>query len=283
MIAILGGVGAAAAWAGSTLCSSRSTRMIPPASVVAWVACVGLVITAPFVAAAGIPSRLDAGAGGWLLLSGAGNLAGLLVAYLAYQVGDVALIAPIVSTEGAIAAVVALAFGESIRAATAVALAVVATGIALAALPGRAERDLPAEGRSRVVLYAGIAAVCFGASLYATGRAGAELPLAWVLLPFRLLGTVLVALPLALGGRLRLTRRAFPLVLAAGILEVLGFASFTVGARQDLAVAAVLSCQFAAISAVAGYLLFRERLERLQLFGVVTVLAGVTLLGGLRG
>ena len=107
--------------------------------------------------------------------------------------------------------------------------------------------------------------------------------MAWVLLPFRLLGTVLVALPLALSGRLALTRRAAPLVLAAGILEVLGFASFTVGARHDLAVAAVLSCQFAAISAVAAYFLFRERLERLQLVGVVVVLAGVTLLSGLGG
>jgi drug/metabolite transporter (DMT)-like permease len=283
MIAILGGLGAAAAWAGSTLCSSRSTRMIAPASVVAWIALVGLLITAPLVVAAGIPSRLDAGAAGWLLLSGAGNLAGLLVAYLAYRVGDVALIAPIISTEGAIAAVVALAFGESIGAATAATLAVVAVGVALAALPGRAERDIAAGGVSRVVLYAGIAAVCFGASLYATGRAGAELPLVWVLLPFRLLGTVLVALPLALSGRLALTRRAAPLVLAAGILEVLGFASFTVGARHDLAVAAVLSCQFAAMSAVAAYFLFRERLERLQLAGVVVVLAGVTLLSGLRG
>jgi multidrug transporter EmrE-like cation transporter len=72
-------------------------------------------------------------------------------------------------------------------------------------------------------------------------------------------------------------------VLAAGVLEVLGFASFTVGARHSLPVAAVLSTQFAAMSAVAAYFLFRERLERAQLAGVVVVLAGVTLLSALRG
>jgi drug/metabolite transporter (DMT)-like permease len=283
MIAILGGLGAALAWAGSTLCSSRSTRMIPPSAAVAWIALVGLVITAPLVLAAGIPSRLDAGAAGWLALSGAGNLAGLLAAYRAYRVGDVALIAPIVSTEGAIAAVIALAFGQSISFATAATLVVIAAGIALAALPGRAEHDIAAGGVSRVVLYAGVAALCFGASLYATGRAGALLPLAWVLLPFRLLGAVLLALPLAVRGRLVLTRRAAPLVLAAGVFEVLGFASFTVGARHDLAVAAVLSCQFAAMSAVAAYFLFGERLERLQVAGVVIVLAGVSVLSAVRG
>jgi drug/metabolite transporter (DMT)-like permease len=244
---------------------------------------VGLLITAPLVVAAGIPSRLGAGAAGWLLLSGAGNLVGLLAAYRAYRVGDVALIAPIVSTEGAIAAVIAIVFGESIGLATAATLAVIAVGIGLAALSGRAERELAAGGVSQVVLYAGVAALSFGASLYATGRAGTLLPLAWVLLPFRLLGTLFVALPLALRGRLELTRRAVPLVLAAGVLEVLGFASFTVGARHDLAVAAVLSCQFAAISAVAAYVLFRERLDRTQLTGVVVVIAGVTALSGLRG
>jgi drug/metabolite transporter (DMT)-like permease len=283
MIAILGGLGAAVAWAGSTLCSSRSARMIPPASVVAWIAIVGLLITAPLVGAAGIPARLDAGAAGWLLLSGAGNLIGLLVAYMAYREGDVALIAPVISTEGAIAAVIALAFGESIGAATAATLAVIAIGVALAALPAGAPRASAGGRASRVVLYAGVAAVSFGASLYATGRAGAELPIAWVLVPFRVLGTMLLALPLALSGRLALTRRSAPLVLAAGVLEVLGFASFTLGARHDLAVAAVLSCQFAAIAAVAAYFLFRERLQRTQLAGVVVVLTGVSLLSGLHG
>ena len=282
MIAILGGLGAAAAWAASTLCSSRSTRMIAPASVVAWIAVIGLLVTAPFVVADGIPARLDAGEVGWLLLAGAGNLIGLLIAYFAYRVGDVALIAPIISTEGAIAAVIAFAFGERIGSATAATLAVIAFGIALAAMPPRTEVAVAPQVR-RVALYAGAAAVRFGASLYATGRVGSELPLAWVVLPARLLGTLLVAMPLAVSGRLRLTRRAAPLVAAAGVLEVLGFASFTVGARHDLAVAAVLSCQFAALSAIAAYFLFRERLDRTQFAGVVVVLAGVTALSGLRG
>ena len=42
MLAILGGVGAAAAWAVSVLCSSRSSRLIDPMAVVAWVMLVGL-------------------------------------------------------------------------------------------------------------------------------------------------------------------------------------------------------------------------------------------------
>jgi drug/metabolite transporter (DMT)-like permease len=44
----------------------------------------------------------------------------------------------------------------------------------------------------------------------------------------------------------------------------------------------VLSSQFAALAAVAAYVLFKERLSRIQLLGVCTVLVGVALLSALR-
>ena len=50
MIAILSGLGAGVAWAISTLCSSRSSRLIAPVTVVAWVMLTGVVITAPVAA-----------------------------------------------------------------------------------------------------------------------------------------------------------------------------------------------------------------------------------------
>jgi drug/metabolite transporter (DMT)-like permease len=81
MIAIVGGLGAAVAWAISTLCSSRSSRLIAPVTVVAWVMLTGLVITAPVAAIRGIPGNLDTSSGAWLALSGAGNVGGLMLAY----------------------------------------------------------------------------------------------------------------------------------------------------------------------------------------------------------
>ncbi len=282
MIAVLGGFGAAVAWAVSTLCSSRSSRMIGPASVVAWMALTGLVLLMPLILAEGVPARLHGATLAWLALAGAGNVAGLLVAYLAYRVGDVALIAPIICTEGAIAAVIALAFGEHMSTATAVTLAVIAVGVTMAAVsPAGGAASPGASGR--IVALAALAALSFGASLYATGRVSSQLPVAWVVLSARLLAAVFLVLPLACARRLRLTRRAAPLVVIAGVCEVLGFASFTLGARHDIAVAAVLSTQFAALSAIGAYVLFRERLARPQLAGVIVLLAGVSALSGLRG
>lgn len=283
MIAILGGLGAAVAWAISTICSSRSSRLIDPASVVGWVMLVGLVITLPPVLAGGIPHRLDGSPGVWLIVAGAGNVGGLLLAYAAMRIGQVALVAPLLSTEGAIAAVIALLVGESVAPAAGLTLALIAVGILLASLPERGPTPAAAAARHpETVGLAVAAAVSFGASLYAAGRAGAVLPSAWVVLSARLIGSVLVTVPLALSGRLRLTRQALPLVVTSGVCEVLGFIAYTAGARHGIAVAAVLSSQFGALAALAGYVLFKEQLSRIQLTGVAVVLVGVALLSALR-
>jgi drug/metabolite transporter (DMT)-like permease len=281
MIAIIGGLGAAAAWAVSTLCSSRSSRLIQPSSVVAWAMFVGLLVSAPIAAVHGVPSRLDGSPGAWLVLSGTGNVVGLMIAYRAMRIGQVALVAPLISTEGAVAAVIALLAGESVAPGTGVALAAIAVGVCLSAVPPSERVDPGGARRSQAALLAVIAAVSFGVSLYATGKAAAVLPTAWVVLSARLIGTVALGLPLALGGRLQLTRAALPLVVTSGLCEVLGFYSYAIGARHGIAVAAVLSSQFGAIAAVVAYVLLKERLSRIQLGGVVIVILGVAVLTAL--
>ena len=134
----------------------------------------------------------------------------------------------------------------------------------------------------RVALLALVSAGLFGMGLYATGRVGADLTVTWAVLPARVVGVVAVTLPLALTSRLRLTRQALPLVVASGLAEVVGFASFAAGARHGIAVTAVLASQFAAVAAVGAYVLFGERLGRVQLTGVAMILAGVAALSALR-
>ncbi len=282
MLAILGGGGAAFVFAIATICESRSSRMIGPASLLAWVMIVGLAITGPLLALGGAPAGLDERSAAWLAVAGVATVSGLLLAYAALRRGKVGVVAPIVSTEGSIAAVFAVAAGERIASAAAAALGVIAVGIVLAAL-ARETPGIPARpaGR-RAALYAIAAAFAFGTSLYATAQVSLSLPLVWALIPARVTGVVVVALPLAATARLRLTRPAAPLVLVSGICEVAGAALFAFGARHDIAVSAVLASQFAAIAAVAAYFLFHERLARAQLAGVATIVAGVAALSMLQ-
>jgi drug/metabolite transporter (DMT)-like permease len=281
VVAVLGGLGAALMWAASMLCSTRSSRLIGAASVVAWVMLTGLVVNAAAVALGPRPGPLSGADVAALLVAGIGNVVGLLLEYSALRRGKVGLIAPIVSTEGAVAAVLAVATGELLGIASAVLLVVVVCGVVLAAV---APEELPVTGerKSAAVGLATLAALSFGVGIFMTGRLGASLPVAWAMLPPRVVGVVAVTIPLALTRRLRLTRAAVPLVVAAGLAEVLGFASFVVGARHGIAVAAVLASQFAAIASVAAYLLFRERLTRLQLGGVGLIIFGVAALTAIK-
>ena len=84
--------------------------------------------------------------------------------------------------------------------------------------------------------------------------------------------------------RVRPLAEPVPAAIAGGSAgEVFGaLVRMNDGARHNIAVAAVLSSQFAALAAVAAYFLFRERLSRVQLVGVVTIVAGVAVLTALQ-
>jgi drug/metabolite transporter (DMT)-like permease len=277
VIAVLGGLGAAVCWAGAALSAARASRLIGARNVLAWVMLVGFVVVAPLTAAAGLPD-LDGRELGWIALSGAGNVAGLLCSYEAMRLGRVSIVAPITSTEGAIAAVLAVSAGEVLGAGSFVLLAAIAVGVVLASRTESVDAGQPA----RSTFLAVCAAVCFGASLFATARVSLALPLVFALIPPRLVGVAAITVPSAVTRRLHLTRAALPLVVVSGLCEVGGFTSYALGARQGIAVSAVLASQFAAVAAVAAYFLFHERLRPLQIVGVATIAIGVALLTALR-
>jgi drug/metabolite transporter (DMT)-like permease len=275
MLAIFAGSAAAVAFGVSTLCSARSSRSIGAPSTVGWVAMIGLAITLPFIVATSVPPALTGSSGGWLLVSGVGNALGLLLAYQGLRVGKVGVVGPILSTEGAVAALLAVAAGQQLGVPRIAALSVIAVGIGLA---GIARSSTTTSKLAAGAAWAAGAALAFGVSLYATGRAGAVLPLAWALLPPRIVGTAALALPLLAAGRLRLTRRVAPLLLTAAGCEVAGFALYTVGARQNIAVTAVLVSLFGAVAAILARLVFEERLGRVQTAGIATIVAGISTL-----
>jgi drug/metabolite transporter (DMT)-like permease len=164
MIAVIGGLGAALAWATTTICAARATRLIGAPSVLAWVMLTGLVITVPWAAVEGVPD-LDGEVMALLLLGGLGNSIGLLLAYSGFKIGKVGVVAPIVSTEGAIAAVIAVAAGERLAPGTGVAVVVIAVGIVLAGMGRDPALAGPRPQDARAGLFGLAAAISFGARL----------------------------------------------------------------------------------------------------------------------
>jgi drug/metabolite transporter (DMT)-like permease len=277
VIAVAGGLGAALAWAAAALFSARASRAIGASGTLAWVMLVGLAVALPAVLLAGGHTP-DGGALGWLAGSGIGNVVGLGLIYAAFRGGKVGVVTPIASTEGAVAAVIAVALGEHLTPGVGAALGVVGVGVVLAATA----RGSEGRTSTRVIALAAAAALSFGIGLYATGRASNELAIAWVILPARLIGTLAVAVPLAAAGRLAVTRTTVPYVVGAGLAEVIGFASYAAGARHGIAIAAVLASQFAALAALGALVLYRERLTRAQVAGIAVIAIGVAAASALR-
>ncbi len=321
MTAILGGLAAAVLWATATLASSRSSRMIGSRVVLAWVMIVGTVVGLPLALATGVPHDVPPGALPLLGLAGVCYSAGLYATYKALTIGKVSIIAPIVATEGAVGALIAVALGDTLALTAAALLGVIAAGVVLATIEP-ARPDVPAgdielaadaldgpatpaeivartDARSgaqaridahrandadeaartrRAVAFALAAALIFGVGIVSAGKAALLVPPIWVSLSARIVGLVIVALPLVVQGRLTLTRHALPLVVVAGIGEVLGSTASAWGSMHSIAITAVLGSQFAAIAAVVAFLLFGERLSRSQVAGVLLIVAGVTAL-----
>lgn len=302
--AILGGLIAAALWAAATLASSRSSRMLGSRVVLGWVMLIGVIVGVPLAFIDAPIERLEPGTLALLLLAGFCYVGGLGLTYAALQIGKVSIVAPIVATEGAVAAVIAIWLGDPVTLAAGVILAVIAVGVVMSSIE-RSGTDVPAgdtdlvadaldgpaspsalshtppiaagDTRRSTLLAIG-AALIFGVGLVSMGTAASLVPLAWVALTARLVGVVAITLPLLLRGRLRLTRAAMPLLVIAGVGEIVGSMASAWGARESIAIVAVLGSQFAAFSAVVAFLLFGERLSRVQVIGVVLVVAGVTAL-----
>jgi uncharacterized membrane protein len=279
VIAVLGGLGAAVCWATGTLSAARASRLVGARSVLVWVMIVGFVVTAPVAVASGVPKNLGLRELGWIAVSGAGNVAGLLLAYEGMRVGKISIVAPISSTEGAIAAVLAVVAGESLGGASAALLGAIVVGVVLASL---APSSADGGHTVRSTICATGAALAFGCSLFATANVSNALPLVWAVIPPRLVGVAVVALPSLLARRIAIARAAVPFVILSGVCEILGFASYALGARHGIAVAAVLASQFAGIAATAAFVVFRERLRPVQLAGIGTIAICVALLAAIR-
>jgi len=284
MIPIIGGLCAALVFAVSVLVSARASRLVGAPSTVAGAMVVGLAIGLPIALVTTPAPNLDGAALGWALMAGFGNVCGLLLTYVAYRAGAVGVVSAIASTEGAIAAVIAVLAGEILAPGSGIVLALIAVGVVLAASGGGEEEGVPIP-RDRAVRAAALAlaaAISFAFGLYGAGRIAGLLPLAWAILPARVVGVAVVAVPLALLGRVRITRAALPYVVATGVAEIVGYVAYTIGAREGIAVSAVLASMFAPFAAIAAFVVFRERLSRRQVAGIIAIVVGVATLGLLQ-
>lgn len=102
--------------------------------VLGWVMVVGTVVGLPLGLAVGVPTDLAPSSMALLLLSGLCYAGGLYSAYTALTFGKVSIVAPIIATEGAVAALIAVALGDVLGASAAVLLTIIVAGVVLSSI-----------------------------------------------------------------------------------------------------------------------------------------------------
>lgn len=277
MIAVIGGLGAAIAWALATLAGARAARIIGPWSTTALVIFIGLLVTLPLLLLDPPTQPLAVEDVAWLTVAGLGYAVGMIFNYSALSGGKVAVTAPIVSTEGSIAAILAVLSGEAASPLLVVMLATIAVGVFVVALQPGGGADALAGGGSRYVVFAVVSAAIFGVGLYAAGRASDLVPPSLVVMAGRIAGVLVITLPLVLTRKLRFERQVLPFLVVAGVAEVVGMYLFAWGAAESIAVTSVLSTQFAVMAALVAHAL-GERISSRQWAGVAAVTVGVVVI-----
>lgn len=281
MIAVVGGLGAALAWALATLAAARASRVIGPWSTTALVVFIGLLVTLPLLLLEPPSDSIVTEDMVWLLVAGLGYAGGMIFNYSALAGGKVPVTAPIVSTEGSIAAALAVLTGEPASPLMGAMFVLIAIGVFTVALQPGGGADVLAGGGARYVVYAVMAAVIFGIGLYGAGRASDAVPASWVVAAGRIAGVLAFTLPLALTRRLRYDRGVVPYLVFAALAEVVGMYAFAWGAAESIAVTAVLSSQFAVLAALFAHVL-GERISSRQWAGVAAVTTGVVVITLIR-
>ncbi|WP_297294989.1 DMT family transporter [uncultured Methylovirgula sp.] len=206
------------------------------------------------------------------------NVVGALALIRAFTIGPAALVAPLITSYAVVTALLGLTTGQTLRGLSLLGVIVCLVGAPLAA----AKHDSDAKSaRNDGVRYALAAALCFGVGLWLQGtfiipQLGAAVTL-WL---FFGLGALVMVPVLALRGESLLPpREALPILCLQSLGNLVGYGSIAVGmATGAVTVVAVLSTFAAAVTAVLGLSLQRERLSLPQWLGLSAVILGVVLL-----
>jgi drug/metabolite transporter (DMT)-like permease len=212
------------------------------------------------------------------VLAGVCAGSGLALFYHALAIGRMGVVSPITAVlASAVPVLASLAWGEHLRWTQwiGIAVALVAVVLISASFEEGTRREIATEGVREAI----VAGILIGGFILFLSRASSGSGLA-LLLPARAASAlVILALAIALRGSIVPSRAMLPLILLGGVLDMTANAFFVLSARAGpVAVASVLTGLYPASTVFLAWLIMRERLQRIQRWGVVLALAGVALI-----
>jgi drug/metabolite transporter (DMT)-like permease len=273
------GASAALVWGLTDILVVHSARRVGVVRSLLAVQGSGVLLLALLAVLLGVDLSVSGGQWAAIAALGAVSVGAYLGFYKALELGPIAIVSPIASSNGAMIVVLAvIVLGESLTAGQTVGIALVLTFIVLASVEPTAER-LSGTSGIRLAL---AATVVFGLYLFFLTTLADDL--GW-LLPILLTRAVAVALIVALfaarpdGQSRPLGKLVLAACAGAGALDALGYLLFNRGAEiGEVAITSAAASSYPLIPILVGLVAFRERVAWHQLVGVAGVLIGMVVL-----
>jgi len=284
------GLTAALGWGVADFMARFSTRRVGTYRTLLYMQLVGFLALSAFLTAThgwGRFAGTSRQAWAWVILAGLLNTASTIALYRSFEIGVLAIVAPIAASYPALTVILSLASGEILRPARALGIGAALVGVVLAATsfaPVAANTSPPHhKGHlTRGVPWAIAAAIGYGVLFWLLGFR--VMPMfdgfasVWVIRVTTFSTLALLAAPVQQSTRPP-DRRTWWLVGGIGIIDTSAFIANNVALKaEQVAAASVLASLYGAVTVLLAALFLREKLEWSQWLGIALIFAGIALI-----
>jgi drug/metabolite transporter (DMT)-like permease len=286
---ILLGLLTALSWGGSDFLARFATHRIGTLRTMLYMQFTGflmLTIALPWIGGWG---HLADGSGwrpwAWGALAGSLNFIATLTLYRSFEIGKLAVVAPISASYPVLTVLLSLLSGEHLRTARAIGIACTLLGVILVAGGEKTPEDHDIEGLRRSGKGIGLAicsAIGFGFLFWLLGThvvpVTGAMQTVWLI---RLTSSLFAAL-LILSLRKSVkppTDRVAGWILGMGLTDTGAFVMNNFGMRiEQVAVVSVLASLYGAVTVGLAAIFLREHISRWQWLGIIAIFAGIFLI-----
>src|SRR5580692_1470110 len=286
---ILLGLLTALSWGGSDFLARFATHRIGTLRTMLYMQSTGFLLLTIFLPWFGGWGHLGDGSGwqpwAWGVLAGALNFFATLTLYRSFEIGKLAVVAPISASYPVLTVLLSLSSGEHLSAARAFGIAGTLLGVVLVAggeNAGNADDQEGSESSGKGVGWAVCSAVGFGFLFWLLGTrivpATGATQTVWLI---RLTSSALTALVI-LAARKPIrppTDRVAGWILAMGLTDTGAFVMNNFGMRiEQVAVVSVLASLYGAVTVGLAAIFLREHVSRWPWLGILAIFAGIFLI-----
>lgn len=205
------------------------------------------------------------------IASGVSGLAGLICFYTALSSGRMGIVSPISSLGVMLPLFIGLAHGEEPSRMQMLGIGVAIVGIVLASGP-----EVRGGANAKPVIFAFCAAVTFGLAIFFMARGADASPIMTIVTMRITQVSILALVAIALRSIGGLVKQDLPMLAAIGFSDALANILFTSAAALGLlSITSVLGSLYPMVTVVLAWWLNRERLARVQYWGIGATMIGV--------